>query len=293
MKIACAPCCWGIENEANPNYPTWQRVIEDAKYAGFKGMELGPYGFFPTDAETLTAELEKADIKLVGGTVYKDLWVEDNSEIIDYTHKVCTLLKAANAPYVVIIDAVNDVRSKFSGLSEKAPRLDAKGRECLLKNIAEISKISRDYGLRPVLHNHAGGYIEFEDEIVMVMNAFSPEELGMCIDVGHIYYAGMDPVEKILEYKDVIEYVHFKDVKQDVFEKALKEEMGYFESCNEGVMCEIGKGALDYKSIIETLDKIGFEGYCCIEQERDPRTFELAKEDLKKSFEFCMQNIPN
>ncbi len=291
MKIACAPCCWGIENESNPNYASWQRVIEDTKFAGFKGIELGPYGFFPTEAGVLKNELQNAGISLVGGTVYRGLTASDNSDVLDYTHKVCTLLKELDARYVVIIDEVNELRSKYSGLSEKAPRLNSEQTDTLIKNIGMVSEISRSYGLRPVLHNHAGGYIEFEDEIDTVMDAFSTEELGMCIDVGHIYYAGMDPVKKIIDYREAIEYVHFKDVKQDIFERALKTQIGYFEACVEGVMCEIGRGALDYRGIIEMLKQIGFEGFCTIEQERDPATYEHAKDDLKRSCEYCTQNM--
>ncbi len=291
MKIACAPCCWGIENEQNDNYAPWQRVIEDTKYAGFNGIELGPYGFFPTADGVLKNELKNAGISLVGGTVYRGLSIKDNAEIIDYTHKVCTLLKDLDARYVVIIDEVNGVRSKYSGLPNKAPRLNNEQTDIMLRNISAVSEISRSYGLRPVLHNHAGGYIEFEEEIDTVMSAFNREELGMCIDVGHIYYAGMDPVKKILDYRDAIEYVHFKDVNQTVFQDALNNMTGYFEACALGVMCEIGRGALDYCGIIDVLKKIGFDGFCTIEQERDPKTFEFARDDLKRSQEFCTGNM--
>ncbi|MFP3126619.1 hypothetical protein OH784_28890 [Ectobacillus funiculus] len=44
IKIAGAPCCWGVDDPKNPYLPPWERVLQEASQAGYKGIELGPYG---------------------------------------------------------------------------------------------------------------------------------------------------------------------------------------------------------------------------------------------------------
>ena len=53
IKISSAPCCWGVDNVNNPYLPKWERVLEEASLAGYRGIELGPYGYIPLNAETL------------------------------------------------------------------------------------------------------------------------------------------------------------------------------------------------------------------------------------------------
>lgn len=292
MKIACAPCCWGIENEANPDYPEWEKVLLDLSEVGVKGMELGPYGYFPTDPRLLSMELNRASICMIAGTIYDDLLNSDREYLQQRTRNVCSLLSDLSAKHVVIIDAVNAVRSSFSGLPMEAPRLSEEKQEMLIGNLRMISKISREeYGIRPALHNHAGGNIEFEDEINAVLEALPNEEIGLCIDLGHIYYSKMDPCQKLIEYKDRIDYIHFKDVKEKIYLKSTRDKLGYFEACAKGVMCEIGTGALNYPAIFKTLQEIGYDGWCTIEQERDPKLHEKTADDLKRSISFCNQYL--
>lgn len=290
MKIACAPCCWGVENEENPNYPKWEKVLLDMLTVGMKGVELGPYGFFPTDKKTLLPELNRADISIIAGTIYDDLVDSSEEYLQQRTRKVCSLLSDISAEFVVIIDAVNAVRSPYSGLPEQAPRLTVEKKKKLITNLKIMSKISREeFGIRPTLHNHAGGYIEFEDEINAVLEALTNKEIGLCIDLGHIYYSKMDPCKKLIEYKDRIDYIHFKDVVENVYLQVTKDKIGYFEACAKGVMCEIGNGTLDYPSIFKTLKQIGYIGWCTIEQERDPIQHEKTASDLRRSLAFCQK----
>lgn len=45
-RIACAPCCWGVEEASHATNPNWGKVLMDASDSGFRGIELGPDGFF-------------------------------------------------------------------------------------------------------------------------------------------------------------------------------------------------------------------------------------------------------
>ena len=68
IRIASAPCCWGVDDVKNPHLPPWRRVVEEASEAGYGGIELGPYGFLPLDIATVSEALELHGLSVVAGT---------------------------------------------------------------------------------------------------------------------------------------------------------------------------------------------------------------------------------
>ena len=53
IRIGNAPCSWGVEFPNDPRNPTWEKVLEECSFAGYKGIELGPVGFMPENPEIL------------------------------------------------------------------------------------------------------------------------------------------------------------------------------------------------------------------------------------------------
>ena len=73
MNICGAPCCWGVDDVKNPNLPPWRKVLKEAGEAGYRAIELGPYGYLPIHVEEVSAELEKNGLSIVAGTIFDDL----------------------------------------------------------------------------------------------------------------------------------------------------------------------------------------------------------------------------
>ena len=46
--IDTAPDSWGVWFPDDPQQTTWERFLDEATAAGYKRIELGPYGFLPT-----------------------------------------------------------------------------------------------------------------------------------------------------------------------------------------------------------------------------------------------------
>ena len=153
-------------------------------------------------------------------------------------------------------------------------------------HVRAVCERANSWGVRPVIHPHAGGYIEFSDEIVAMLDAIPYETAGLCLDTGHLYYSGMDPVTWLKEYKDRLDYVHFKDVNDKVYHEVLNEHIRFFDGCGKGSMCPIGTGSLDYPAIKQALEDIGYAGYITIEQERDPRNSDTSLRDVKASVDY-------
>ena len=49
--FACAPDSWGVLDYPGPSWEqSYEKMLDEMVEAGYTGTELGPYGFFPTDA---------------------------------------------------------------------------------------------------------------------------------------------------------------------------------------------------------------------------------------------------
>lgn len=303
INICGAPCCWGVDDITNPNLPTWQRVMSEAHEAGYRAIELGPNGWIPTDdIEMVTAELDKNNLAIVAGTIFDDMLSEENYEkLINQVDDICKLITKLPplpledgqrwpTPYITIMDWGHDERDYAAGHSDQAPRLEKKEWDQMMRHFRGLAERAKSYGVRPVMHPHCGGYIEFSDEIERLIEDIPNDLAGLVLDTGHLQYAGLDPVEWIRKYKDRLDYVHFKDIDPKVYDEVMNEHIRFFEGCAKGSMCPIGQGMIDYKAVADVLAEINYHGYITIEQECDPRNVGSSLKNVKASVNF-LKNI--
>ncbi|NQT61253.1 MAG: TIM barrel protein [Bacteroidetes bacterium] len=294
-NLAIAPCSWGVEDASNKNNPSWMTVLDEASKGGFRGIELGPYGYLPQDPVMLKDELDSRGLTLVAGTLYDDLLSSSNvSDLLEKTHTTCRLLSSiievGQKACLVIIDKVKNERNHTAGQSEKALRLGPEDWAVMMNHIQIIAQIADgEYGIRPVVHPHAGGFIEFDDEIEHYLQDIPDEKAGLCLDTGHLYYAGDDPAQSIRKYFQRLDYLHFKDINKDRYHKAIYKNQGFFDACLDGVMCSIGRGCVDYRTIKESLNQLGYQGWITIEQERDPLDSAGVFQDITESLDFLIR----
>jgi inosose dehydratase len=298
ISIATAPCCWGVDDINNPNLPPWEHVFDEAAAAGYAGLELGPYGYVPLDLKRVSAALAERGLSIVAGTIFNDLVAPSNRlNLLKQTDEICALISRLPpvapfarqrfaTPYLTVMDWGHDERDFAAGHSERAPRLSGADWAGMVANITAIADLARTYGVRAVIHPHAGGYIEFADEISRIAEDIPPEAAGFCLDTGHTLYAGMDPVRILDEYADRLDYIHFKDIDPRVLADVMGRRIRFFEACAEGVMCPIGRGMIDYPAIRAALARFDYQGFITVEQERDPRNAGGSLADVKASRDY-------
>lgn len=298
VTIATAPCCWGVDDVSNPDLPPWERVLDEAAAAGYGGIELGPYGYMPLDLATVSEALERRGLHIVAGTIFDDLVSPANRDrLLRQTEEICALVsrlpqpgplpgQRRPTPYLTVMDWGHDERDHAAGHSDRAPRLSDEAWAGMVANIRAVAERAREHGVRAVIHPHAGGHVEFEDEIARVLADVPADLAGLCLDTGHAWYAGMDPVETLEAHADRLDYVHFKDIDRTVFDRVMGERIRFFEACARGVMCPIGRGVIDYPAVRETLERIGYGGFITVEQERDPRDAGGSLADVKASRDY-------
>lgn len=177
IHITGAPCCWGVDDVKNPYLPKWQTVLEEAGKAGFRAIELGPYGYLPLDIDLVSAALKKNGISIVAGTIFDDLVAAENREnLLRQVDDICGIItklpplpreegQRRRTPYLTVMDWGHDERDYAAGHSDRAPRLSDEDRGRMMEHIRAIAEKAATWGVRAVIHPHAGGYIEFADEI--------------------------------------------------------------------------------------------------------------------------------
>lgn len=281
IKICGAPCCWGVMGDfSSPEIPDWKKVLQQAHEAGYRAIELGPNGWIPFDIEEVSRTLEEYDMAIVAGTIFDNCISEEvYPRLLKETEEICKMLSALPklpsepgqkqpAPYLTMMDfGSNEARNYDAGHGERARRLDDSTWEKLMEHFKGLCEIAHKYQIRPVIHHHCGGYVEFGDEIDRLAESIPYSEAGLLLDVGHLAYAGLEPSEWLIKYQDRLDYVHFKDINQRVYNKVLRERMGFFDACEIGATCPIGQGSIDYRKINQTLKDIHYNGYITIEQE--------------------------
>ncbi len=299
ISVTTAPCCWGVDDVRNPNRPSWERVFDEVAAARYQGLELGPYGYVPLDLGRVSAALSSRNLSIVAGTIFDDLASPANRDnLLRQTDEICALVSALPkvapfegqrfpTPYLTVMDWGHDERDYAAGHSDRAPRLSDAAWAGMMENIKTIADLARSrYGVRAVIHPHAGGYIEFSDEIERVALDIPSETAGLCLDTGHIWYAGMDPVDTLENYANRLDYIHFKDIEREKFDEVMGRRIRFFEACGEGVMCPIGRGCIDYPAIRALLSRIGYAGFVTVEQERDPLNAGGSLADVKASRDY-------
>ena len=299
ITITTAPCCWGVDDLRNPHLPPWERVLEEAAAAGYGGLELGPYGYMPLADGRVAAALASRNLTIVAGTIFEDLVSPANRDaLLAQADAICAFVtrlpRVAPAagqrfptPYLTVMDWGHDERDYAAGHSDRAPRLTDDAWAGMVANIRAVAELARDrHGVRAVIHPHAGGYIEFADEIARVAADIPAALAGFCLDTGHLAYAGMDPVATLERYADRLDYIHFKDIDAAVFATVMGERIRFFAACAKGVMCPIGRGTIDYPAIRSLLARLGYAGFITVEQERDPLRAGGSLVDVKASRDY-------
>merc|ERR1712232_1226892 len=192
--------------------------------------------------------------------------------------------------FFVITPHVNDEKIATAGRSADAPRLPKAQWDQLMEAIKHVAEITRSYGIPSMLHPHAGCWIEYEDEIERALAELPADLVGLCMDVGHFAYAGMDPVAMYKKHASRVPYLHFKDIDGAVLTKLQAEKLGFWDGIKEGVFCPLGNGVVDFPALLRAMKAQGYSGWVTVEQDADNS---IADKQLRlmKPFECCKLNV--
>ena len=112
-----------------------------------------------------------------------------------------------------------------------------------------------------------------------VFRILPSDNIGLNFDPSHFVWQMMDYIRPVMEFKDKIFHVHFKDIK---LKREKLDEVGILGAPLDYMTPKIpGLGDVDWGRFVSALTDIGYEGYACIEVE--DRSFEGSHERIISS----------
>ena len=274
IKIANAPCSWGaLEFDLEGKAPDYVQVLNEIAETGYAGTELGDWGFMPTDPEKLSQEIQSRDLVLLGAFVPVFLKIPASHQAgIEVAVRTARLMAAVEdtLPLIILADQNGRVPERANNAGRVTPEMGLSDTEWQIyaegaMRVAEAVK--KETGLRTAFHHHCAGYVETPAEINQLMSLTDPLTLGLVFDCGHYQFGGGDAVEGLRRYGKRVWHFHFKDYDPGVGKQVAENGWNYFQALRQGVFCELGKGEVDFPSLMKELEKLDYAGWGVVEQD--------------------------
>jgi inosose dehydratase len=271
LRIGTAPDSWGVWFADDPRQTPWQRFLDEVQAAGYTWIELGPYGYLPTDPHRLEDELGSRGLKLSAGTVFtgfhkgEDQW----QRAWDQALQVAGLASKLGAEHLVVIpdlwrsDATAQVLESRTLTDEQWRRLAA-GHDRLGKALLT------EFGVQQQFHSHADSHIGTYREVVRFLDETDPRFTNLCLDTGHFAYYGGDNLRLIRERPDRVGYLHLKQVDPELLFEVLKNDVPFGEAVPSGIMVEPPRGIPEFGPIIDAVAAIDPQIFAIVEQDMYP-----------------------
>ena len=258
-RVAAAPISWGI-CEA----PGWglqmapERVLGEMRQLGITATELGALGWLPTEPTALRSLLAEYGLSLVGGFVPLVLHLPGaRDELISEARSAAATLAAGGG--TCFVTAVVSSHTAW-----ERPALSGDDWRTLLAGLDLVDAICNDFGLTQVLHPHIDTLIETAAEMDRFLNGSGVK---FCLDTGHLFIGGADPVVLASKFRDRVGLVHLKDVDGAVAQRLYADELTLMTATAAGLFPAAGSGDVPIAATIAALQEAWYDGWYVLEQD--------------------------
>jgi len=260
MQVGYAAITWGA-NVA--------QAIDDIAAVGFRGVQLRAgdgavtrYAANPSALRDLLAEKRLAFAVLSSGNLSIDPARE--REMLETHTRNARFLHDAGGKYLQVIDERPKDRAVTADDYRRTGRL-----------LTELGKRTADVGVTTVYHHHMNSTGEKPAEVAAVLDAADRKHVRLLFDIAHYQQGGGDPVAAIRKYREWIDVVHLKDVR----DKAASGAGGY-------EFVELGRGRVDVAGALAALGEIGFDKWAVVELDRvvDPGRTPKESAEINKQY---------
>ncbi|WP_137119607.1 TIM barrel protein [Segeticoccus rhizosphaerae] len=268
--IGTAPDSWGVWYADDPLQTPWQRFLDEAVEAGYMRIELGPYGYLPTEPERLRDELGRRGLTMTAGTIFEHLHrTESWHSTWAAVAAAARLTAAMGAEHLVVIP--DFWRDPATGdVIEEATLSDREWASYAQQMNRLAGAIRDEFGLQIQFHPHADSHVDTQPHIERFLAETDPDLVSLCLDTGHVSYCGGDNLELIRSHPDRIGYVHLKQIDPAVVERVHADGIGFGEAVRLGAMCEPPRGIPDLGAVLEAVADLDREVVAIVEQDMYP-----------------------
>lgn len=289
LALGSCPDSWGVWFADDPRQTPWQRFLDELADVGYEWLELGPYGYLPTDPAQLQDELGRRGLKVAGGTMHGYSGLHRSDEwpaIFAQTRKVAELTAAVGAKHLVFVP-VPGYRDDTTGASLEPAELDDDAWKTLIHAANELGKVvSEEYGVTLQFHPHADSHVETQAQTERFLDETDPGYVSLCLDTGHLAYRRADNVAIIRNYPDRIGYVHIKQMDPEIVAIAERDNLAFGQAVAMGASCEPPKGEPDIPSVVAALRQLNADIFVVVEQDMYPVEFDVPAPIAKRTYDY-------
>lgn len=283
IQVGIAPDSWGVWFPNHEKQTPWSRCMDEMRQAGYDGVELGPWGYFPNTYPELKQALDARSLELVAGTVggdfLNDASIDDMCRTIDEIAAV--IMRFPQAKYIVLLPAMyTDLET---GEFVMDPNLTDAQWATYCKNVQRAADRVASHGLIGAFHPHVDCHVQTEEQIERLL---TDTDVQLCFDTGHHVYGGGEPIAFYKKHADRIPYIHIKDCDLAVKAKMDENKWSFAKAVTEDIMVEPGKGSIDFAKLHNALVEKGYDGWVVVEQDLFPvKSFDIPLPIAKRGRE--------
>ena len=283
ITIGTAPDSWGVWFPSDPAQLPADQFLREVAEAGYGWIELGPYGYLPTDPAELQDQLDAHELKVLAGTVFEDLHRPDSWDAVwAQVTDVATLTQGVGGKHMVVIPDTWRHHKTGEDLEDRA--LTSEQWTQLTDGMNKLGRrILEEYGLAVQFHPHADSHVGYQPEIERFLDATDPRWVNLCFDTGHIAYYGGDCLELIKSYPDRIGYLHLKQVNPLVVQHVLDKDLSFAEAVRMGAMIEPPLGVPEMGPLLDEVSGLDRDLDAIIEHDLYPCTPDMPLPIAKRT----------
>ncbi|GGS90363.1 TIM barrel protein [Streptomyces violaceus] len=270
LCLGSAPDSWGVWFPEDEHQVPYTRFLDELVQAGYEWLELGPYGYLPTDPQRLKAELDARGLKVSGGTAFGALHRPEAWDgTLAHARRVAALTAAAGAHHLVFIPPM--YRDEKTGAFTESPELTTEQWAGFGRATDRLGRLLlEEYDVRLVVHPHADSHLQTQPEIERLLNESDGRYTNLCLDTGHVAYGGGDTIDLIRRFGERVGYVHIKQMDPEILAQVTAEDLSFGEAVRRGVCVSPPAGVPDPADVVGELAGLDAELFVIVEQDLYP-----------------------
>lgn len=269
FRLGVSPLSWtnDVLPELGGDIPL-EVFLREAAEIGYEGVELGRK--FPRKSAELLSKLSQYGLRLVSGW-YSGFLTERSveEEWKAATDHVRLLEECGCNVFIYGECGLMPADSPWDKRLSLSPQLGSIDLPNYASKMDQFAKRVLSRGMKLAYHYHLKMLVESADEISAFFGA-TGDDVGVLLDTGHAYAAGVDYGEVIRRFGKRIVHIHLKDVRNSVLSGARKTDVSFNTGVRQGMFTVPGQGDVDFSPMAEFVRSSGYNGWLVVEAEQDP-----------------------
>jgi inosose dehydratase len=260
MQLAAAPISWGV-----CEVPGWgvqlppERVLADMARLDLRDIEAGPPGFLPDGDAAAHDAVARHGLRVVAAFV---------TAVLHRPERLDAELRSvdAQARRIAFLGGTVLVLACATGRDGyDAPyALTTDEWRALLAALPRVGAIAASHRLAVALHPHVGTAIESGAAIDRVLRE---SDVQLCLDTGHVYVGGGDPLAIARDHPERVAHVHLKDADAVLARAVRERRVPYAKAVARGLFKPLGDGDARIADVLAALRDAGYSGWGVLEQD--------------------------